>query len=99
VLIENNSIWAAIKREALYVAAEKVATPEEIDGIYKDVLKTPMGPFEQMDVVGLDVVKDIEENYAQNRTGLPKEPRDLLALMIQERKLGVKTGEGFYKYS
>ncbi|KAH8753967.1 hypothetical protein BGZ57DRAFT_833000 [Hyaloscypha finlandica] len=93
-----NRIWAAIKRESLYVAAEGVASPEEIDCIYKDVLKTPKGPFEQMDVVGLDVVKDIEENYAQNRGGLPKEPRDLLARMIQDGKLGVKTGEGFYKY-
>jgi 3-hydroxyacyl-CoA dehydrogenase len=51
-----------------------------------------------MDVVGLDVVKDIEENYAQSRGGLPKEPRDLLARMIRDGKLGVKTGEGFYKY-
>lgn len=96
--LKSNSIWAAIKRESLYVAAEGVASPEEIDCIYKDVLKTPKGPFEQMDVVGLDVVKDIEENYAQNRGGLPKEPRDLLARMIQNGKLGVKTGEGFYKY-
>jgi len=80
------------------VAAEGVATPAEIDGIYKDVLKTPKGPFEQMDMVGLDVVKDIEENYARNREALPKEPRELLSRMIQEGKLGVKSGEGFYKY-
>jgi 3-hydroxyacyl-CoA dehydrogenase len=97
-LLRLNSIWAAIKREALYVAAEGVASPQEIDGIYKDVLKTPKGPFEQMDVVGLDVVKDIEENYAQNRDSLPQEPRHLLAKMIKEGRLGVKTGEGFYKY-
>ena len=80
------------------MAAEGVATPAEIDGIYKDVLKTPKGPFEQMDMVGLDVVKDIEENYARNREALPKEPRELLSRMIQEGKLGVKSGEGFYKY-
>jgi len=51
-----------------------------------------------MDTVGLDVVKDIEENYAKNRKALPQEPRDLLARMIREGKLGVKTSEGFYKY-
>jgi 3-hydroxyacyl-CoA dehydrogenase len=51
-----------------------------------------------MDIVGLDVVKDIEESYAQKRKSLPKEPRELLARMIREGKLGVKTGEGFYKY-
>ncbi|KAH9219326.1 3-hydroxyacyl-CoA dehydrogenase [Leptodontidium sp. 2 PMI_412] len=93
-----NRIWAAIKREALFVAAEGIATPTEIDSIYKSVLKTPKGPFEQMDTVGLDVVKDIEEHYAENRDSLPREPRDLLARMIRDGKLGVKTGEGFYKY-
>ncbi|KAG4430608.1 hypothetical protein IFR05_013903 [Cadophora sp. M221] len=93
-----NRIWAAIKREALFVAAEGIATPIEIDSIYKSVLKTPKGPFEQMDTVGLDVVKDIEEHYAENRESLPREPRDLLSRMIQDGKLGVKTGEGFYKY-
>ncbi|KAK0117897.1 hypothetical protein ONS95_012213 [Cadophora gregata] len=93
-----NRIWAAIKREALFVAAEGVATPAEIDAIYKSVLKTPKGPFEQMDTVGLDVVKDIEEHYAENRESLPQEPRDLLARMIREGKLGVKSGEGFYEY-
>jgi len=93
-----NRIWAAIKREALFVAAEGVATPSEIDEIYKDILKTPRGPFEQMDIVGLDVVKDIEEHYAENRSGLPREPRDLLTDMISKGKLGVKSGEGFYKY-
>jgi len=93
-----NRIWAAIKREALFVAAEGVATPSEIDAIYKSVLKTPKGPFEQMDTVGLDVVKDIEEHYAENRDSLPQQPRDLLARMIKEGKLGVKSGEGFYNY-
>jgi len=80
------------------VAAEGVATPAEIDGIYKDLVKTPKGLFEQIDVVGLDVVKDIEENYAQKRKGLPKESRELLSRMIQEGKLRAKSREGFYKY-
>jgi 3-hydroxyacyl-CoA dehydrogenase len=53
------------------VAAEGIAVPAEIDAIYKAILKTPIGPFEQMDFVGLDVVKDIEEHYAQNREALP----------------------------
>lgn len=43
-------IWAAIKRESLLVAAEGIATPEEVDKIFKCVLKTRLGPFEQMDV-------------------------------------------------
>jgi len=46
----SRRIWAAIKRESLLVAAEGVATPEEVDKIFKCVLKTRLGPFEQMDV-------------------------------------------------
>jgi 3-hydroxyacyl-CoA dehydrogenase len=91
-------IWAAIKREALLVAAEQVATPAQVDEIFKDVLKTPKGPFEQMDVVGLDVVHDIEEHYAETRSGMPDLPRQFLNTFIKDNKLGVKTGCGFYEY-
>ncbi|KAH8805203.1 3-hydroxyacyl-CoA dehyrogenase [Xylogone sp. PMI_703] len=93
-----NRIWAAIKREALFTLAEGVATPEEIDRIFKSVLKTPKGPFEQMDVVGLDTVLNIENHYAEVRTGLPEEPRELLKEMVAQGKLGVKSGSGFYNY-
>lgn len=91
-------IWAAIKREALFAAADGVATPQEIDEVFKDVLKTPKGPFQQMDVVGLDVVLDIEEHYATARPGIPLEPRAYLRKLVDAHQLGVKTGEGFYNY-
>ncbi|KAJ5124825.1 uncharacterized protein N7515_008650 [Penicillium bovifimosum] len=93
-----NRIWAAIKREALLTLSEGVATPSEIDAIFKDVLKTPKGPCEQMDVVGLDVVLDIENHYAESRAGIPTEPRDYVREMIRDGKLGVKNGAGFYDY-
>jgi len=93
-----NRIWAAIKREALLTLSEGVATPEEIDAIFKDVLKTPKGPCEQMDVVGLDVVRDIEQHYADVRSGIPEQPRSYLQEMIDQGKLGVKSGSGFYQY-
>lgn len=91
-------IWAAIKRESLLAASEGVATPQEIDAIFKSVLKTPKGPFEQMDVVGLDVVHDIEEHYADQRPNLPTEPRTYLKEYLAKGTLGVKTGKGFYDY-
>ena len=69
-----------------------------MDGIFKDVLKTPKGPCEQMDIVGLDVVLDIEEHYAAVRTGLPEEPRVILREMLKNGYSGVKSGQGFYKY-
>jgi 3-hydroxyacyl-CoA dehydrogenase len=51
------------------------------------------------DTVGLDVVLDIEEHYAEARSGLPTEPRDYLKTVIAEGKLGVKNGKGFYDYA
>ncbi|KAJ6084303.1 hypothetical protein N7486_011103 [Penicillium sp. IBT 16267x] len=94
-----NRIWAAIKRETLLALSEGVCTPQEMDAIFKDILKTPKGPCEQMDVVGLDVVRDIENHYAESRSGIPTEPRDYLQKMIQDGHLGIKSGQGFYNYS
>ena len=91
-----NRIWAAIKRESLMVAAEGVAAPEDVDRLFSMVLRTPSGPFRMMDRVGLDVVLDIENNYATERTGLPESPRELLQRYIAAGRLGVKSGRGFY---
>lgn len=77
---------------------EGIATPQEVDDIFKSVLKTPKGPCEQMDVVGLDVVLDIENHYAEIREGIPEGPRKFLKRMIAERRLGLKSGRGFYDY-
>ncbi|PWY86120.1 3-hydroxyacyl-CoA dehydrogenase [Aspergillus heteromorphus CBS 117.55] len=94
-----NRIWAAIKRETLLVLEEGIATPKEVDQICKAVLKTPLGPCEQMDIAGLDVILDIEKHYAQERSGIPEGPRRLLKEMVGQGNLGVKSGSGFFKYN
>ncbi len=93
-----NRVWAAIKREALSVVEEGVADPEDVDRLFCSLHGATMGPFQLMDRVGLDVVLDIEEHYASEREGLPEGPRNLLRRMIAEGKLGLKSGEGFYRY-
>ncbi|MGB8791984.1 MAG: 3-hydroxyacyl-CoA dehydrogenase family protein [Mycobacterium sp.] len=93
-----NRIWAAIKRESLAVVAEGVARPEDVDGMYKLNLGAPAGPFQIMDLVGLDVALDIENHYLEEFPQLPKNARDLLQSYVDAGKLGVKTGEGFYTY-
>ena len=93
-----NRIWAAIKRESLAVVAEGVARPEDVDGMFKVNLGVSAGPFQMMDLVGLDVVLDIENNYANEFSHLPKNVRDLLQEYVDAGKLGIKTGEGFYNY-
>jgi 3-hydroxybutyryl-CoA dehydrogenase len=93
-----NRIWAAIKRESLAVVAEGVARPEDVDGMFRVNWGVPAGPFQMMDLVGLDVVLDIENHYAEEFPHLPKSVRDLLRSYVDAGKLGVKTGEGFYTY-
>lgn len=94
-----NRIWAAIKRESLAVVAEGVARPEDVDGMFKVNWGVPAGPFQMMDLVGLDVVLDIENHYAQEFPHLPEHVRELLQSYVDAGKLGIKTGEGFYKYT
>ena len=93
-----NRIWAAIKRESLAVVAEGVARPEDVDGMYKLNLGAPAGPFQLMDLVGLDVALDIENHYLEEFPQLPKNARDLLQSYVDAGKLGVKTGRGFYEH-
>jgi 3-hydroxybutyryl-CoA dehydrogenase len=93
-----NRIWAAIKRESLAVVAEGVARPEDVDGMFRVNWGVPAGPFRMMDLVGLDVVLDIENHYAAEFPHLPQHVRELLRSYVDAGKLGVKTGEGFYTY-
>jgi 3-hydroxybutyryl-CoA dehydrogenase len=57
-----------------------------------------MGPLQLADYIGLDVCKNImiimEEGFNNSKYA----PCPLLVKMVEEGKLGVKTGEGFYKY-
>lgn len=93
-----NRIWAAIKRESLYVVAEGVAKPEEVDSLLTRAFGFKMPPFATMDSVGLDVVRDIEVHYQHVRQGLPKEVIALLDEYIAQGKLGNKSGQGFFKH-
>jgi len=93
-----NRVWAAIKRECLMVVEEGVAAPEDVDGMWSIFTAPGIPPFRLMDRVGLDVVLNIEEHYASVRPGLPEGPRKLLHQLVDEGKLGVKSGHGFYNY-
>jgi 3-hydroxybutyryl-CoA dehydrogenase len=93
-----NRIWAAIKRECLMVLEEGVASAEDVDKMWEIFTRPGVPPFRLMDRVGLDVVLAIEEHYAAVRPGLPEGPRQLLRDYIDQGHLGVKSGEGFYRY-
>jgi 3-hydroxybutyryl-CoA dehydrogenase len=93
-----NRIWAAIKRESLMVVAQGVSTPADVDRIFELSVGTRGGPFRMMDMVGLDVVLDIEEHYASLDASLPELPRKLLKEYVNQGRLGMKSGRGFYEY-
>jgi 3-hydroxybutyryl-CoA dehydrogenase len=90
-----NRVWAAVKRESLEVVAEGVSTPQDVDQMFH-INTGGAGPFRMMDQVGLDVVLDIEEHYCAEHPEYPEGPRRLLHSYIQQGRLGVKSGAGFY---
>ena len=93
-----NRIWRAIKKEALHLADDGVTSFEDIDRAWMILLKSPIGPFGLMDMVGLDVVRDIEMVY-YNESGAEGDlPPKILLEKIREGNLGRKTGRGFYSY-
>jgi 3-hydroxybutyryl-CoA dehydrogenase len=94
-----NRIWASIKRECLMVVQEGVASPEDVDEMWRIFTRPGIPPFRLMDRVGLDVVLNIEEHYASVRPGIPEGPRKLLREYIDQGRLGVKSGRGFYDES
>jgi 3-hydroxybutyryl-CoA dehydrogenase len=91
-----NRIWAAIKRESLSVVEEGVASLEDVDRMFNLFTAHQPAPFRLMDRVGLDVVLAIEEHYAEVREELPEGPRKLLQRYVDDGRLGVKSGRGFY---
>jgi 3-hydroxybutyryl-CoA dehydrogenase len=58
----------------------------------------PMGPLQLADYIGLDVCKNIMTIMEEGFNNSKYAPSPLLVKMVEEGKLGVKTGEGFYKY-
>lgn len=94
-----NRILMPMINEAVYSLYEGVAGVEEIDTVMKLGMAHPMGPLQLADFIGLDVCLSIL-NVLHEGFGNPKyAPCPLLVNMVTAKKLGVKTGEGFYSYA
>ena len=95
----SNRILMPMINEAILSLQEKVAGVNEIDQIMKLGMAHPMGPLQLADYIGLDVCLSIL-NVLKDGFGNPKyAPAVLLINMVKAGKLGVKSGEGFYKYN
>ncbi len=94
-----NRILMPMINEAIYSLYEGVAGVQEIDTVMKLGMAHPMGPLQLADFIGLDVCLSILNVLHEGFGNSKYAPCPLLTNMVVAKKLGVKTGEGFYDYS
>ena len=93
----TSRINAMIGNEAFYMLQEGIASAEDIDKALKLGLNHPMGPFELVDLVGLDTRLSILE-YLHKSLGDKYRPAPLLVQYVRAGRLGRKSGRGVYEY-
>jgi 3-hydroxybutyryl-CoA dehydrogenase len=93
----TSRINAMIGNEAFYMLQEGIASAADIDKALKLGLNHPMGPFELVDLVGLDTRLSILE-YLHSTLGEKYRPAPLLVEYVKEGRLGRKAGRGVYEY-
>ena len=93
----TSRINAMIGNEAFYMLQEGIATAADIDKALKLGLNHPMGPFELVDLVGLDTRLHILE-YLHRTLGEKFRPAPLLVQYVKAGRLGRKAGRGVYEY-
>ena len=93
----TSRINAMIGNEAFYMLQEGIASAEDIDKALKLGLNHPMGPFEMIDLVGLDTRLHILE-YLHKTLGEKFRPAPLLVQYVKAGRLGRKAGRGVYAY-
>jgi 3-hydroxybutyryl-CoA dehydrogenase len=93
-----NRILGAVRDEAIFLLEQGVASVEDIDAACRTALGHPMGPFELMDLTGID----IGHRAKLARHAVTADPRDLpsrtVTELVERGELGRKTRKGFYTY-
>jgi 3-hydroxybutyryl-CoA dehydrogenase len=96
-----NRIQHALKREAMALVAAGVCDAETIDDVVKNSFGSRiavLGPMEQSDMIGLDLTLDISSVLIEHLDRTPG-PHPFLIEKVKAGKLGMKTGEGFRKWT
>jgi len=97
----GNRLQHALKREAMALVAAGVCDAETLDTVVKEgfgARLAVLGPMEQSDLVGLDLTLDISEVLVQH-LDRSDAPNPLLRKLVAEGKLGMKSGEGFRRWT
>ena len=93
-----NRILGAVRDEAIFLLENGIASVEDIDTACRTALGYPMGPFELMDLTGIDIgYLTKQDRYAES--GDPKDqPSKSVSALVERGDLGRKTGRGWYDY-
>jgi len=95
-----NRVARPYSGEALRILGEQVATAVQIDRIARLACGFRMGPFELMDLVGLDINFAVHRSVFEQYFGEPRfRPHPLQERMVKAGRLGRKTGWGWYRYA
>jgi len=96
----GNRLLHALWREAIHLVQTGVASPEDVDRVARltfGLRALAVGPLENMDLVGLDLIKRIHE-YLLADLSAASAPLEELERLVERQDLGVKTGKGFYDW-
>ena len=94
-----NRVLIPFLNDAIGLLDRGVATRDDIDTACRLGLGHPMGPLQLADLIGLDTVASIGEVLASANEDERFGPPELLRRLVEQGKLGRKTGEGFYRYA
>lgn len=94
----SNRVLMLTINEAVYVLQDGVATPEQVDQIFKTCFGHKMGPLETADLIGLDTILYSIEVLHESYNDSKYRPCPLLKKMVDAGLHGRKNGKGFYDY-
>ncbi|MGR3320066.1 MAG: 3-hydroxyacyl-CoA dehydrogenase family protein [Candidatus Anammoxibacter sp.] len=94
----SNRLLFALIGEALKLLETGIAAKEDIDTVMKYGMNHPMGPIKLADFIGLDICQNIMTVLYNDLKDERYRPPHILTSLVNEGKLGKKTGEGFYVY-
>ena len=93
-----NRILGAVRDEAIFLLENGIASVEDIDTACRTALGYPMGPFELMDLTGIDIgYLTKKDRYAESGDSKDK-PSTSVSALVERGELGRKTGRGWYDY-